>query len=205
MATAPAVISEDPVVQDRFQAELAREMDKFRVQLSDANAKLIEEELARIRKDYGPPKQEDIQKLLDQEYLTFTIQVPWPGTDKKEYVIRELPQAAEKKFYRQVKDQLLPKAKDIAAISFKLLEGNVEDKVRSVLETFDSTFDILADGVVIVLNPRDEVKEITRDWVQDNISSGRMWNILEAQMAANRLRDFFSKASLTMTGSQRKA
>jgi uncharacterized membrane protein YheB (UPF0754 family) len=195
------VVSEDPTIQARFEATLAREMNAYRVELASANTKMIQEELERIRKDYGPPKPEEIQKLLDQEYLTFVVKLPWPGqTTKREFTIQELPQSIEKQFYKQIKDQILPRAKEFAAISFNLLEGKLEDKISSALEAFDPSFDILADGVVLVLNPRGEEKDITRDWVQNNISSGRMWNILEAQIMVNRMRDFFSRLSLAVGG-----
>ena len=192
--------------EDKLEAELAKSMNAYRIELATANAKMIQEELERIRKDFGPPKLEDIQKLLDQEYLTFTVLVPWPGEEKKrEFTIQELPQSVEKKFYKQIKSQLLPRAKELAALSFEVLEGKVEDKISAILEAFDPSFDILAAGVVLILNPRGETKEITQEWVQDNISSSRMWNILEAQMQVNRMRDFFSRLSLSVAPPRERA
>lgn len=205
LVTIPKFV-DDATVQERIEvyltAELTRQMDTFRQELGVRNSKLIEQEIAKIKKAFEPPKPEDIQRLLEQEYVTFTVKVPWPGEDApREFTIRELPQSVEKKFYKQLKEKLLPRAQDLAALSFKLLDGKAEDKIKSLLDAFDQTFDILADTIVLILDPRGKNDQVTREWVQEHISSGRQWHIIEAQAEANRLRDFFSSLSLTIGGS----
>lgn len=200
------VFSDDPEIQTRCEAEITKRVGDIGDQLRKSNSKMIEDTLDVIRKQYGPPSTEQIQQLLNQEYLEFTVKVPWPGEEgaKHDFVIRELPQSIEKKFFKQIREHLLPRAKDIAALSFELVDGKTEDKIKSLLAAFEPAFDILADGVVLVLNPQGKEAEITRAWVQENVSSARMWSILEAQMMANRMRDFFSRLSLTVEGAAKK-
>ena len=70
-----------------------------------------------------------------------------------------------------------------------------EQKAKAFLELFDESFDMLADAVVMCLNPFGRKKLVDRDWVQNNIGSDRQWSIVTAQIEVNRLRDFFSKVS----------
>jgi hypothetical protein len=154
-----------------------------------------------------PPKPEDIQQLLDQEYETFTIPIDvlkytandgGGETESVEHIsftVRELPQSVEKKFYRQFKDKLLGKLQMLEAFTQAGMDKSFEDKAKAFLGLFDESFDMLAEAVVLVINPFDRRKEINTKWVQDNISSDRQWRIIEAQMKVNRLRDFFSKVS----------
>lgn len=156
--------------------------------------KLLNEKIEEIEKSRKPPTKEEIQALLDQEYLSFKVKL-FVNKEEREFMITELPQDAEKKFYKQFKTQLLEKAGDIAAISQATMDQGMEAKIKTFLEGVEYSMDMLAEACVTVLNPRGEEKEITRSWVQKNISSSRMWNIVKAQIEVNRLRDFFSQLS----------
>lgn len=154
------------------------------------------------KEEQKPPEPQDIQKLLDQEYETFTVPVDYikfEGEEEKTeriiFTIRELPQAIEKRFYRQFKERLLDKVQLLEAFTQSGIDKPFEEKAKSFLTLFDESFDLLADAVVLVLNPFERRKSITKEWVQNNISSDRQWKIVEAQLKVNRLRDFFSKVS----------
>jgi hypothetical protein len=150
-----------------------------------------------------PPEPADIQVLLNQEYETFTIPVNYvdyaeDGSETPHsmlFTIRELPQTIEKQFYRQFKGRIVGRLSDLEAITQAGMDQPFEKRVQSFLEVFDDGFDVLAEAVQLCLNPFGKKKEITREWIQNNISSDRQWRIVEAQMKVNRLRDFFSKVS----------
>lgn len=162
--------------------------------------KVMKEELQKIRtqlqEEQKPPEHKDIQELLDQEYEEFTVPI-FVNSEKKPFTLKELPQAAEIKFYNQFRKKLLEKAQSLKAFTQAGMDMQFEDKAKAVLELLDESFNALADTVVIILNPFDDDKDITREWVQKNISSNRQWNIIEAQLKVNRIRDFFSRISLS--------
>lgn len=139
-----------------------------------------------------PPTPKEIQDMLSQEYVEFQLPLAI-GSEMRTFVIRELPQKIERKFYRQFKDQIATYGPQIAAFTQAQMGQTFEKTVVAFMDTFDNAFDIIADGVVLVLNPFDTDKDITREWAQNNISSSRMWNIVQAQIKVNRLRDFFSQ------------
>jgi hypothetical protein len=165
--------------------------------------KVMQAELTRIRtqieEEQKPPTHEDLQALLSQEYDTFTLPVNVGKTheETKTFTIRELPQDSELKFYHQFKEKLIEKAQSLKAFTQAGMDMQFEDKAKAVLELIDESLGALADAVVIVLNPFGDDPEITRKWVQSNISSNRQWNIVEAQLKVNRIRDFFSRVSLS--------
>jgi hypothetical protein len=146
-----------------------------------------------------PPTHEDIQLLISQEYETFSLKLDYVNDDGEEkselFTLRELPQAAEKKFYKQFKDTVLSKVGALKALSQAEIDQPFEVKAKAFLELFDEAPAMMADAVVIVLNPFGKRKDINREWVQNNISSNRQWNIIEAQIQVNRLKDFFSRIS----------
>lgn len=156
----------------------------------------------KLKEEQKPPEAQDIQKLLDQEYETFTIPITYvkytdnvESTELMTFTVRELPQSVEKKFYRQLKEKLKGKASLLEAFVQSGIDKPFEEKVDAFLSLIDESFDLLADATLLVLNPFNRRKEITKEWVQENISSDRQWKIVEAQLKVNRLRDFFSKVS----------
>lgn len=193
-------------IRENLQVQFVKEIADFKQQLSAQNDAAMKVVVEDFRKQQTPPTEDEIRTLLSQEYLTFDVEVPWDSVDSnagtRTFTIRELPQAVEKRFYKTFKDQLLPKASDIGALAFEIVEGDVAKKLKTLLEAIDPAFDLMADAVVMILNPRGQEKEITRDWVQDNLSSYRQWNIINAQIMVNKLRDFFSQLSRGSKGMQ---
>jgi hypothetical protein len=175
------------------------ELDKVRKESEDIAKEGIEKLFAKWKEEQKPPSHDDIQLLLGQEYETFTLKLDSmdaSGEEQSEmFTIRELPQAAEKKFYRQFKDKILSKAGALEAFTQAGIDKPFEEKAKAFLDLFEDSFDMLADAVVIVLNPFNKKQLITRDWVQNNISSNRQWQMVEAQIQVNKLKDFFSRLS----------
>lgn len=164
--------------------------------ITDKLAVLID----KIKEEQKPPTPEDIQKLLNQDYETFSVRIMISNEEDEEpktelFTLRELPQAAEIKFYKQFKDRLLDKSADLALFTQENIDKPFEEKIRAFMGLFSESFDLLADTVVIVLNPFGKKKYIDREWVQNNICSDRQWNIIDAQLKVNRVKDFFSKLS----------
>ena len=162
----------------------------------------------KYKEEQKPPTPDDIQQLLNQDYETFPVKVQIEDGENTDgeakyttelFTIRELPQAAEIKFYTQFKTKILDKATELQAFTQESIDMPFEQKVKSIMTVFGESFDMLADTVVIVLNPFDKRKVkgkfIDRDWVQNNISSNRQWSIVEAQLKVNRVKDFFSRIS----------
>jgi len=181
------------------------ELTELRAKQDEIIAAGLKKYLLKVQEEQKPPEPEDIQKLLDQEYETFTIPVDvvTAGASDAEgdivtkvtFTIRELPQSIEKKFYRQFKTKLIGKLQMLESFTQSGMDKPFEEKAKSFLELFDESFDMLAEAVVLCLNPFGRRKDIDVAWVQNNISSDRQWRIIEAQMKVNRLRDFFSKVS----------
>lgn len=177
----------------------ADDLDKVRKESEKIATEGIGKLFDQWKEEQKPPTDDQIQLLLNQEYASFNLQVEFNGEDDTlqttTFVIRELPQSAEKKFYKQFKDKVLTKAGSLEALTQATMDRPFEEKAKAFLDLFDESFDMLADAVVICLNPFGKDKKVTRDWVQNNISSHRQWQLVEAQIRVNRLKDFFSKLS----------
>lgn len=151
------------------------------------------------KKDQKPPTVEQIQELLDQEYVTFTLPVTYVKDDDttavKTFTIRELPQTLERRFFKQFKENITNKISDLEALVQSDIDAPFDKKVKAGLEMVDEGFDVMAEAVLIIINPYKRHADIDKAWVQNNIGSDRQWQIIKAQMEVNRLRDFFSKVS----------
>lgn len=167
------------------------------VALEQRTEGLIAEEVKKRfdewQKAQKPPSPDDLQKLLDQEYLEFKVNLQ-TSDGEREFTIVELPQASEQKFYRLFKNKLIQKASVIASIAQANMDEPMEKKFRFALDAIDESFDLLAEACVLVLNPFGK-NEVTAEWIKNNLASNRVWNIVFAQIEANRLRDFFSQIS----------
>ncbi len=192
-----------PMLREEYEHMYQIWKSKDFAELGQKNEQIINEGLKKYFEEWKqqqtPPTPEDLQKLLDQDYETFTVPLNWENEEGKEesvtFTLRELPQSTEKKFYKQFKERLLPNLQMLEAITQAGMDKPFDEKAKAVLALFDESFDILADAVVLCLNAYGRKAYINRQWVQDHIGSDRQWRIVEAQMKVNRLRDFFSKVS----------
>lgn len=168
-------------------------------QVKKDNDKTIEEGLGKLHQKYlddlKPPTHEEIEKLLNQDYEEFNVSIALSGGQSKAFVIRELPQESEIRFFKIVKDKIIKKAQDLGAFYQEHIDVPFEEKAKAFMNLFDESFELLAEATLIVLNPFNEDKDVTKEWVKKNICSDRQWRYVEAQMKVNRLKDFFSKVS----------
>jgi hypothetical protein len=169
----------------------------------------LEELYVKYKEEQKPPTTEEIAALLNQEYESFPVKVQVEDstddtTGEAKYstelfTIRELPQTAELKFYDILQNKILTKTSELQAFTQESIDMPFEQKVKSILSVGGEAFGLMAETVLIVLNPfgkrKVKGKEIDRDWIQNNISSNRQWSIVEAQLKVNRVKDFFSRIS----------
>ena len=188
-------------IEEKYRKQFIEDSEKFKDELRKQNETAIKQTIAEFKKRMEPPTKEDIKKLLDQEYVEFTIVIPYKSskegakTVKRTFTIRELPQAIEKKFYSRVKDKLTPLAEEVANLSINLVEGDAARKIVSILDSFEPLLDVMAYAATLALNPYGEDEDITEEWVRETLSSTRIMQIVTAQGEANRMRDFFSLVS----------
>jgi len=184
-------------LQKEYDTRLEAEINRISAQLKEQNQKVVAEALERYRVEMAPPSQDDVQKLLDQEYVEFKVKVRVPkeegeGTREHEFTISELPQNVERKILKKIKSVLIPFSSDLAGISMNLLEGDAAKKIVQIMNTFEPLLDTMSGIAAIVLNPDDELDWLDEGWVRENLSSTRIVRIVTAQLEANHIRDFFS-------------
>jgi len=177
-------------------------VDKTVRSLQEENQRMIDETIAEIRAKNTPPSKEEIQTLLEQEYAEFVVKVRTADKERKErvFTITELPQALETKFITKLQDKVLPRMKGLLGELKSLLESDIDKQAELLVKFLEPFADAMAEAVSIILNPYDEEKDVTPEWVSANISSSRQWNIIVAQERANKMRDFFSQVSLASIG-----
>lgn len=193
-------LQEEVDVENRIRMELKKEYDtrlqeeiqKISSEMQKENEKVVTAAIERFRKEMAPPSEQDIQKLLDQEYMEFKVKVRGDSGVEKLFVIKELPIDVEKKIYAKVKKILTPFAQELSALSMNLLEGDAAKKVVQLMNTFEPMLDVMISICTICLNPFEEDIDVTEDWVRKYLSSTRIVKIVSAQMEANKMRDFFS-------------
>jgi hypothetical protein len=179
-------------LQEEYDSRLTAEIQKISGEMQVANKKLVEEAIERFRKEMAPPSDEDVQKLLSQEYAEFTVEVKPRTGEKKTFTIVELPIEVEKKILKKIRTILIPFATELSALSMNLLEGDAAKKIVQLMNTFEPMLDVMIGVCTICLNPYEEEEDITEDWVRTNVGATRMVKIVSAQMEANKMRDFFS-------------
>jgi hypothetical protein len=194
--------SERKALEARVRQELRAENDKFRKELeeklSEQNKEMLQKVIADFKKDNTPPTPEEIQKMLDQEFLEFKGKVRLNGS-MEEFTIGELSSEAERKFLRIVKEKALPKMADFGKILLELTAGETnESKLLILWEAVDPLADAMHEAVALVLT-YSLGREVKAQVVRDNVSLNRQLIILRAQADANRVRDFFSFGSRLMT------
>jgi hypothetical protein len=185
-------------LQKEYDTRLEVELQKIQNQLQKENEKVVKEALERYRKEMLPPTEQDVQKLLEQEYVEFKMEIRVPQKDGEEkyisktFVIQELPQKVEKKIFKKIREVLTPFSEDLAALSMKFLEGDASKKIVQLMNTFEPMLTVMGGIAAICLNPYGEDEDITEEWVIEHLSSTRIVKVVMAQVEANHMRDFFS-------------
>jgi hypothetical protein len=187
--------------EEKFETRLTSEIQKISQRLVEENKKVVTEAIERYKKELAPPSEQDIQKLLEQEYVEFKIEVPvgvGEGRQIRTFMIRELPQKAEKKIYAAIKKVLIPVSTDLIALTGDVLQGDAAKKLVQLMNTFEPAMDAMVSVAAIALNPYGEEQDIDDEWVRSNLSSTRILKVVTAQVEANKMRDFFSLLSRGM-------
>lgn len=181
------------------EARKAKELEREVNLLRDQNRELIEKEIDRMREETKPPSPEELEKLLSQEYLRFTVRLAVNGTDK-EFVIREMPQAAEMRFVRVLQKSLVPKLRELSAFQWAGAQATTEEQIQRIVDFVPEVLDLSSELCALALDPKSEDGIINAAWVRDNLSTFRIGNIVTAQLMASRIRDFFSLVSRSLPG-----
>ena len=174
------------------EATKAKELKREVEQLTEENRKYIQAELDKIRKANEPLSPEELTKLLSQEYVEFPVQVRIArnGTGVRDFVIRELPVAVERKVLTTIQKTLAPRLKELSSLDWSAEATNLS-KLNKMVSMIPGALDTLAECTAICLNPYDEHSDVNGEWVMNNLNVYKMYNVLQAQANASRWRDFF--------------
>lgn len=188
-----------PVLTERIAAAAdARYAAQYRVQydeLQTENAKALAAALEELREAAKPLSDDDLHKLLEQEYGTFDVRLSGPS-GAVTVTIRELPIAAEKKLLTTIRKAIGPVLKVISTVEWESLAGASQlERLDKIIELVPGSLDVVCECVALCLNPDGEQKFCTGEWVKGNLGLNRILSILMAQVSASRYRDFFSLAS----------
>ncbi len=151
-----------------------------------------EKALQEFYKQNKPLEPAEIATLLSQEYMEFPVKLP---NGKKDCVIRELTQAAEMRFLRSLKKNLVPHLQAISAIEWEP-GGTVAGNLQRLIDVIPELSEVVAEACALCLDSSG--KEITTEWVGEHLSTFRIMAILQAQIQVGRYRDFFSHAARVM-------
>lgn len=176
------------------EANKAKELEKFMAELQTENKKLLDAKLEEFRKAMTPPSAEELQKVLDQEYLSFGLKLRGRSGATKEFTIQELPMATEAKVVKMLQKTLGSRLKDFSSVEWSA-ELSMIEKIERLMAMVPGALETLSDCLAVCLDPWGEDSDITGLWVRENVSGSRMANILNAQIEVSRLRDFLSLAS----------
>lgn len=179
-------------VEASAEAKKAKELDAQVQALIASNKEMMTAELDKLRKANEPLSSTELEKLVSQEYLEFSITLPrHRERSERVFVIQEVPVRVEKKIVTTLRKTLGAMLKDMSSLNWTTEMSNLE-RVQSLIDMVPGALETLAECAAICLNPRDEEKEITADWVLDNLPAGKILAVLQLQAEANRWRDFFS-------------
>lgn len=185
-----------------YQKRLETQIAEISQKMTQENQKIVSEAIERFRKEMVPPGEQDIKKLVEQEYMEVEFEIEAgkkKGGAKRKFTIRELPQAVEKRMFKKVKDRLVPFASELAGISMNLMDGDVAKKLVQVMNTFEPALDVMTSICTLCLNPFGDEEDIDEEWVANHLSSTRIVKIVTAQAQCQKLRDF---TSLLFAGSK---
>ena len=183
------------------EAQKATEMQEWVDKLIAENQEILKAKLAEFQKSMTPPTAEELQKILSQEYVEFSLKLRYDGK-AREFMIRELPLAAETRLMKMVQKTLASMIKEIGAIDWQSKVGSntMVERIMKILEMVPGAIETLSDCCAVCLDPLGEDDKITGEWVQKNIGLGRLASILQAQLEVGRYRDFFSQVSRLIPG-----
>lgn len=181
-------------IRARSEADAAKKLADQTNELIAQNNRMMTEEVAKLRAQLQPPDPAQLETLLSQEYGQMQVSVfGRKAATEKTFTLRELPQAVERKVIGIVTKTIVPHLKELAAVEWAASASNAE-KLQKILDMLPNGMDMLAECCALCLDPFGD-EGITTEWVQANMSSSRIMNVIEAQFTISRLRDFGSAVS----------
>lgn len=187
-----------PEIRAELEVTYSKKNDELMAQIKKDTQEHVDAQFAALKKAQEPLGQDELKKLLSQDYLEFPVPVRVRDKENnskfevKEFVIVELPSTLEEKFYKILRDALIPILQERDNISFTLESGSLIDKVKTMLDTSEKALNLGGELVAIILDPWEKDKSINKKWVRDNLSTERQAAIILAQFEANKYRNFFS-------------
>jgi hypothetical protein len=174
--------------------DIAKFKDKMRQDNDESLSKAIKDFYEEEKKKRQPLTREQLESLLSAEYVEFTVKVPKDDGTNLSFTLKELPQKFEKEFYKIAKETLLDLVQEYNGKDLKMADGDIAEKIMSLMQVFEPVFDTMVKACVMCLNPykKDEYKFVDDEWVRNNLTSFRIYTIVLAQTEVNKLRDFFS-------------
>lgn len=180
--------------QAEAKAEAAKELARQTQELIAQNTRMIEDEVKKLREQMQPPDPKQLEELISQEYGEMTVKVfPRKGSDgqrERDFILRELPQAAEKKMLGMLSKKIVPHLRELASVEWSAASTQAE-KMQKVIELIPDGLDVLAACCAICFDPFGD-DGISTEWIQNNMGSSRIMNAIEAQLAISKIRDFGS-------------
>lgn len=184
-----------PEVRKELEAIYAQKQADLETGLRAEMQKAIKERMDAWAKTQEPLSSEDIEKLLNQEYVEFTFSVKEARGERKEhtFVIREVPKDVEDRFIKIIQNKLVPIIEQVNAAEWTL-DGSMAAQLETILRRCPIALECAQELVVDILDPWEEQEWLTKEWAGKNMSIPRIMRCLQAQAEANKYRDFFSDA-----------
>lgn len=191
-------------VRAQAQAEAAKDLAKQTQELIGQNNRMMADEVEKIRASIKPPDPKQLEQLLSQEYGEMEFKIKTRKKDEtRTFVLREMPQLAEKRFFKMIADKIVPHIKELAAVEWAAAASRAE-QVQRMLEIIPDGLDTLAECCAICLDPYEE-DSVDAKWVQLNMGSNRIVTVIEAQLTVSKMRDFISSAYRLLPGNPTRA
>ena len=183
-----------PQIRQEYQDKFEEAKKEFQETLRKGNDETLRKALDEYKRQHTPPTKEEVQQMLDAEYLEFEVKVRMNGESKR-YILAELPASSERKFLRILKDKLGPHVRDLVQLVQNIQESEFEENVDSFFRGLDPGADLLHETVALILTESADGQVVTAEEVRKSLSLSRQLMIVNAQASCNRIRDFFSSAS----------
>lgn len=180
-----------PEVRAELEDEYSQLLADARLRDEERIKETIKTSMQAWKDEQEPLAQEDLQKLLTQEYITFNVKVMERGGNLRDFTLVELSQEVESKFVTLMQKHLLPVIETMNSLDFRL-QANWSKSLQTMLESFPQVMDVAAELVAVCLNPWGDASDVDGAWVKKSLATHRIVKILIAQQEVNRYRDFFS-------------
>lgn len=178
-------------IRAKAEADAAKSLADKVQELAAQNSRMMKDEVEKLRSSIQPPDPKQLEQLLSQEYATMDVPVFNRKSEKTLFVLRELPQAAEKRMFDMIRTRLVPHLKEISSVEWTSSASQAE-KIQRILDIIPDGLDLLAACCAICLDPYQESPTVNIAWIQENLGSNRIMTIVEAQLEISKIRDFGS-------------